>query len=99
MLAHLVDLAVEYVAARLEQAAKEALSPVAPYLRRLALGTVMIFVSTTGFMLALCAFIAALFLVLAGLPYAAAVAYTGLASLGTSLIITIWGASMVRPPR
>jgi len=99
MLVHLIDMAVEYIATRLEQAAKTALSPIAPYLRKLALGTVLILVSASGFMIGLFAAMAALFLLIAGLPYADAAGWCALAAIGCSLLITLTGASLIKPPR
>jgi hypothetical protein len=99
MLVHLLDMGIEYIATRLEQVAKDALSPIAPYLRKLAIGTVLVLVSTAGFIMGLCGAMVALFLLIADLPYADAAGWCALASFGVSLLLTLSGASMIRPPR
>lgn len=89
----------DYVRDAVERGIKEALAPLAPYLRKLAGGVILMALSLFAFSLVLLSLAGALFFALAGLPYAIAALWTALIFFVIGLAILGAGAGMVRRPR
>jgi hypothetical protein len=90
---------LRYITAPLEASVKEALRPVTPYLRRLAMGAGLIFLgmlmlAPVGFMVVI-----ALFFAIAGLPYVAAALWAALWFGLLSLLCVLVGFRLARKPR
>ena len=83
----------------LEKALKEAMMPLAPFLRRLASGAALVVLSMLGFALTLLYLTVSFFCAVADLPYAIAFLWTALASGLVSAVVLAIGVSMIRKPR
>ncbi|MEI6478322.1 MAG: hypothetical protein WCO52_05050 [bacterium] len=95
----LVNLAKAYLTNQIEDSIKEAISPLAPYLRRLAFGTVIVLLATPALVLCLLALVGAVFLAFAGLPYVAASLWTALVCFGAGIVLALIGAMLLKSPR
>ena len=94
------SLLTDIATAKLEQTVKEAVAPLPFYLRKLAIGTVVIALSLIGFALMFLFLAASVFLGLSHLAtYAYAALWTSLVSFGVGLIFLIAGILTVRKPR
>jgi hypothetical protein len=79
---------------------KDGLTPVAPYLRKLALGTVLILVSVGFWLMGVLFLAVSLFFALSTLDaYVQAALWSLAACWGIALVILLTGVSMVRKPR
>lgn len=88
----------DIIAQEVEYGLKRALQPVGPYLRKLAVGMVLIVLSTTFFVLGILAGAGAVFLALAELPYATPAGWSALIFSGAGLLLIMMGAANVRRP-
>jgi hypothetical protein len=85
---------------RIETATKTALAPLAPYLRRIALGVTLVILSSVAFIFTMLFIATGLFLSLSN--YAAlseAALWTALPCGVVGAISLFWGLSIIRPPR
>jgi hypothetical protein len=88
-----------FVANQVEKGLKDAVRPLAPYLRKLVFGAGLI---ATGLILSSVAFLLvflALFFHFAALPYVAAAGWTALCVGGLSIVIIGIGISLLKKPR
>ncbi|HSI20286.1 MAG TPA: hypothetical protein VLA04_01065 [Verrucomicrobiae bacterium] len=95
----IISLARRYLTDQVEGAMKDAVSPLAPYLRRIALGVTCIVLSILGFSLMLMSAGVAIFLGLAGLPYAEAALWTTLIFAFLGAFILMIGLTFTKKPR
>lgn len=86
----------DQVYATVESALRDAISPLAPFVRRLAVGGVILIVSAHSFGLAIIGLSIALFSGFANLPYVSAGLWTALCLLGFSLILLAFGLYFTR---
>lgn len=81
-----------------ESALKDALTPLAPFFRRVAIGGGILIVSAHSFGLAIIGLTIALFSAFAHLPYVAAGLWTALCLFGLSIILFLIGLYFTRKP-
>jgi hypothetical protein len=83
-----------------ERTVKDAVMPVAPYLRRLSTGAMLVVLSSLIFAVGLVCLSVALFFALLGYPdFALASLWTGLIGLGVGIFVVSWGLRLLRSPR
>lgn len=88
------------LARELEGALKTAFRPIGPYLRRLATGVVLMLMAGFGYGFALIFWITGIYLSFVDQSvYAVAAGWTGLIGLIVGLILTMFGVTLLRPPR
>lgn len=95
----LFSLAMDYVASQVESAIKEAVAPLAPYLRRLSFGFVLVFLAAVAWQLTLLFLGAALFLSLVHYPYPEAALWTAGAFFLLGGVLAVFGMGTMRKPR
>ncbi len=97
---NIIQLVMSYAAMEAQNRMKEAISPVAPYLRRLMFGVALTLSGVVGIWLALIFFAASLFLGLTDMTnYVMPAVWTGLIFLGIGLICFGAGIITIRRPR
>jgi fatty acid desaturase len=96
---NIVSMFGEYLSATIERSIKEAVSPLAPYLRKLAMGAVFIAIGIISLWIVLIALAAAVFLGFAGLAYWAAALWTALVFGGFGLVVMALGFGSMKKPR
>ena len=94
------DIITSIISDRLEGAAKNALAPVAPYLRRITIGALLIILSAVVFALTLLFISAGMFLSLSGYDTLSEAAFwTALPGAVVGGLLIFWGIYIIRPPR
>lgn len=97
---NLVQLALAYAANEAQHRMKEAISPIAPYLRRLMTGVAIVLASLGAIWLGLIFLALSLFVQLLELPnYTMPAVWTGVIFIGVGLIGFGSGLLLIRKPR
>jgi hypothetical protein len=86
------------VANTIERQLKGALSPVAPYLKKLGVGVALLLVSSGVWLLGLLFLLIGLFLSISGLGHYVAALWTGVVALFLALLLTLFGILQLRRP-